>query len=567
MRATGTPPSRGRREHCGRGQPIRQRSGDPDGENLVGPARAPGRPHAARVPRALLAEGRAARARGAAGIRGPLRTRRAQGARRARRRRVAARRSRRPRYSLAHGPFRKADFRSLPARDWTLLVQGVNLHSDAADALSRRFAFVPFARLDDLMVEPGGARRWRRSALRFVRRVSVAGDRTPPLALRAPARTSRWVRPAGEDPPPVLPEHEAVLGPGDMLYLPPSFAHDGVAVDECTTYSIGFRAPSPPNLRGASSTSSATASHRGAVRRSGREPAREPARIAPSMQRRARRCCPGFAGAAPTSTDSWARAVGARARRVLRPPPAPLSRARSPLPRAARRRSARPARAVSLRRGATLRQRRSAIVAGGRRRIAELANARAFAGRASRASTRRLRSCTRLSPWLRPPRFKLTRRSSRARRARHGARAGRRDRRAGRARAAPPRVRRRSVGGGMAVGRARRATLGVPAPLALPRLDLIVHETRWLESSCPRLIALLRLQRVGHRLPDRSGGEGRVGSARHRRRPPLPPPVPHRPAARRARDRGAAVARSLVNRFDEIWATGEPGLTGTVLGL
>jgi len=28
-----------------------------------------------------------------------------------------------------------------------------------------------------------------------------------------------------------------------MLYLPPGYAHDGVAVDECMTYSIGFRAP------------------------------------------------------------------------------------------------------------------------------------------------------------------------------------------------------------------------------------------------------------------------------------------------------------------------------------
>src|SRR5262249_18497254 len=30
---------------------------------------------------------------------------------------------------------------------------------------------------------------------------------------------------------------------GDMLYLPPDYAHDGTAVDECITYSIGFRAP------------------------------------------------------------------------------------------------------------------------------------------------------------------------------------------------------------------------------------------------------------------------------------------------------------------------------------
>jgi 50S ribosomal protein L16 3-hydroxylase len=151
-------------------------------------------------------------------------------------------------WSLAHGPFRRADFRNLPERDWTLLVQGVNLHSEAADALLRRFRFLPYARLDDLMVSlaaPGGGvgphfdsydvfllqgagrRRWRYG-------------RQNDLALRPglPVKILRRF----------VPEHDCLLGPGDMLYLPPSFAHDGVAVDACTTYSIGFRAPAANEL-------------------------------------------------------------------------------------------------------------------------------------------------------------------------------------------------------------------------------------------------------------------------------------------------------------------------------
>jgi len=63
------------------------------------------------------------------------------------------------RWSLAHGPFRAADLTSLPSRRWTLLVQGVNLHLPAGEALLRRFAFIPYARLDDLMISyaaPGG---------------------------------------------------------------------------------------------------------------------------------------------------------------------------------------------------------------------------------------------------------------------------------------------------------------------------------------------------------------------------------------------------------------------------
>src|SRR5207253_6153481 len=150
----------------------------------------------------------------------------------------------RGRWTLAQGPFRAADLKSLPARDWTLLVQGVNLHRVAADALLRRFAFIPYARLDDVMVSyaaPGGGvgphldsydvfllqgegrRRWRVGRQRDL-------ALKPGLPLKILAR--------------FRPEHEWLLGPGDMLYLPPAVAHDGIALDACSTYSIGFRAPS-----------------------------------------------------------------------------------------------------------------------------------------------------------------------------------------------------------------------------------------------------------------------------------------------------------------------------------
>jgi 50S ribosomal protein L16 3-hydroxylase len=148
------------------------------------------------------------------------------------------------RWSLALGPFRPRDFASLPPTRWTLLVQGVNLHDARADALLRPFDFVPFARLDDLMVSyaaPGGGvgphfdsydvfllqasghRRWRYGEQHDLSLV-------PGLPLRILSRFA-----------PVVDE---VFAPGDLLYLPPKVAHDGVAVDACTTCSIGFRAPS-----------------------------------------------------------------------------------------------------------------------------------------------------------------------------------------------------------------------------------------------------------------------------------------------------------------------------------
>lgn len=146
------------------------------------------------------------------------------------------------RWSFEQGPFRAAVLRALPPRDWTLLVQGLNLHSAPADQLLRRFAFIPYARLDDLMVSlaaPGGGvgphfdsydvfllqgfgrRRWR-----YGRQDDLA------IKARLPVRILRRFTPSFDE----------VLAPGDMLYLPPQYAHDGVAVDTCTTYSIGFRA-------------------------------------------------------------------------------------------------------------------------------------------------------------------------------------------------------------------------------------------------------------------------------------------------------------------------------------
>jgi 50S ribosomal protein L16 3-hydroxylase len=149
-------------------------------------------------------------------------------------------------WQIQSGPFD-----TLPppdAKQWTLLVQGVNLHDDAVDALLRRFRFIPDARLDDLMVsfasdgggvgphfdsydvfllQAHGQRRWR---------IGQQKDLTLDEAM--PLKILRHFEP----------EQEFILEPGDMLYLPPHYAHDGVAIGECMTYSIGFRAPSYQEL-------------------------------------------------------------------------------------------------------------------------------------------------------------------------------------------------------------------------------------------------------------------------------------------------------------------------------
>ena len=148
------------------------------------------------------------------------------------------------RWRLRHGPFDSGAVPSLRRRRWTLLVQGVDLHDERAHALLERFRFVPDARLDDLMislasdgggvgphvdsydvflVQAWGRRRWRIGW-------PASRELVPGLPLKVLARFE--------------PQHEFVLEPGDMLYLPPGWAHDGIAEGPCMTCSIGFRAPS-----------------------------------------------------------------------------------------------------------------------------------------------------------------------------------------------------------------------------------------------------------------------------------------------------------------------------------
>jgi 50S ribosomal protein L16 3-hydroxylase len=125
------------------------------------------------------------------------------------------------RRETVHGPFSVARSVSLKAKS-TILVNGVNHHVQAADELLQRFAFVPQARLDDVMVSyatPGGG-------------VGPHVDRYDVFLLQGSGRR-RWR----------VENKEYLAHPGDLLYLPPGVRHDGVALDHCFTYSIGFRAP------------------------------------------------------------------------------------------------------------------------------------------------------------------------------------------------------------------------------------------------------------------------------------------------------------------------------------
>lgn len=161
------------------------------------------------------------------------------------------------RWQLSHGPFEASTFAQLPEQPdpkhrWTLLVQSVNHHLPEANALLRKFNFIPYARLDDLMVsyapEGGGVGPHFDSYDVFLlqgqgkRLWRVSEQRDLTLIDDAPLRILKHFETA----------QEWLLEAGDMLYLPPHLAHWGIAVSDhnidCMTYSIGFRAPKHQEL-------------------------------------------------------------------------------------------------------------------------------------------------------------------------------------------------------------------------------------------------------------------------------------------------------------------------------
>jgi 50S ribosomal protein L16 3-hydroxylase len=154
-------------------------------------------------------------------------------------------------WRMRRGPFTRRALPPLSRPGWTLLVQGLDLHVPAARRLLEAFRFVPDARLDDLMVswasDGGGVGAHLDAYDVFL--LQVAGRRRWRIGPVAPA-ARRWVQGA---PLKLLahfePSEERVLEPGDMLYLPPGWGHDGQAVGgDCMTCSIGFRAPSAHEL-------------------------------------------------------------------------------------------------------------------------------------------------------------------------------------------------------------------------------------------------------------------------------------------------------------------------------
>ena len=153
-------------------------------------------------------------------------------------------------FVLRTGPFAESDFAKLPKTHWTLLVQDVDKWDMDVAALLDAFAFIPSWRVDDVMVSYAtdgggvgahvdqydvflvqgiGQRRWR-----------IDTRPNPSIDFRDDAEL-KLLREFSAT-------HDWILEPGDALYLPPGVPHEGTAIGECTTFSVGMRAPSQAEL-------------------------------------------------------------------------------------------------------------------------------------------------------------------------------------------------------------------------------------------------------------------------------------------------------------------------------
>lgn len=151
-------------------------------------------------------------------------------------------------WEVQQGPLTARDFKRVKRARWSLLVQGLEQWLPAGRDLLAQFNFIPHARLDDLMVsyapQGGGIGPHFDSYDVFLlqgqghKLWQISAQADTALIPDAPLRILRRFKP----------EQEWILGPGDMLYLPPRYAHYGKALNACLTYSIGFRAPTHQEL-------------------------------------------------------------------------------------------------------------------------------------------------------------------------------------------------------------------------------------------------------------------------------------------------------------------------------
>lgn len=150
-------------------------------------------------------------------------------------------------WDVHHGPL---TFDKVPENNWSFVVQAANHWHEGAARLVTPFRQLPNWLFDDLMISystPGGGvgphidqydvfiiqgsgkRHWR------------VGPKSDDYEEKCRHPALRQI----EDFEPIIDE---TLEPGDILYIPPGFPHDGYAIETSMSFSVGFRSPKKQEL-------------------------------------------------------------------------------------------------------------------------------------------------------------------------------------------------------------------------------------------------------------------------------------------------------------------------------
>ncbi|MEH6405500.1 MAG: cupin domain-containing protein, partial [Sneathiella sp.] len=149
-------------------------------------------------------------------------------------------------WTCDHGPFKEKVFAELGEEDWSLLVQNTDRYHDETAELLKYFNFCPRWLLDDIMVSfsPKGGTVGAHTDSYHVFLVQGKGERRWKVANEA-IQNEDYV----EDIPLKILKtsfegEDITVTEGDVIYIPPRFAHQGVSLKPSLTYSVGFLGPS-----------------------------------------------------------------------------------------------------------------------------------------------------------------------------------------------------------------------------------------------------------------------------------------------------------------------------------
>lgn len=153
-------------------------------------------------------------------------------------------------WKVLYSPLEESVFSEMPEKNWTLLVSDVEKHIPEFAEITDQFRFIPDWRIDDLMISyaPEGGSVGAHIDQYDVFLLQAHGQRRWQIGS-TPVENDDYIedleiRVLKE----FTPDHDWIVNPGDLLYLPPKIAHHGVAINDCLTYSIGFRANSHNEL-------------------------------------------------------------------------------------------------------------------------------------------------------------------------------------------------------------------------------------------------------------------------------------------------------------------------------